>query len=469
MEENLYPSKKILIVDDEVHLLKSFELTLYDSGINNIHLCNDSRIVMDLLENEEFIIVMLDLSMPHKTGEELLAEINKEYPEILVTVITGNNDLESAVSCMKNGAFDYLVKPVESSRLVSTIKRAIEIKSLRDENSLLKTKIFKDELNNPDAFSEIITQNEKMRAMFHYMEAISKTTEPILITGETGAGKELIAKALHKLCNRKGKFITVNVAGLDDHMFTDTLFGHKKGAFTGAETARDGLIEKAHGGVLFLDEIGDLSQASQVKLLRLLQEHEYYPLGVDEPKFTDALIIVATNLDLFELKETGKFRKDLFYRLNVHHIQPLPLRKRIDDLPLLIEHFLNEAADSLQKAKPTIPGELITLLSTYHFPGNIRELKAMIFDAVSMHKSRILSTDSFKKAIEKGRSLIQNEIVENIPEQSLVNFSMHLPTLKQVQDLLIREALKRSNQNQSVAAQLLGITRQALSKRLKDK
>ncbi len=469
MDDQLYPRSPILMVDDEVFLLKSFELTLNDAGITNVATCNDSREAMAKIAEVDAYMVMLDLSMPHLGGEELLEKIKSENPNIPVVIITGNNEIESAVRCMKNGAFDYLVKPVEDSRLVSSITNAIRFREKTEEIESLKRKLLNKELEYPQAFTKIITQNEKMKSIFQYMEAIAKTSEPILITGETGVGKELIAQSLHNLSERKGKFVTTNVAGLDDQMFSDTLFGHKKGAFTGALSDRAGLIEKASGGTLFLDEIGDLQPVSQVKLLRLLQENEYYPLGADEPKYAETLIVVATNRNLFEMQQKGEFRKDLFYRLNVHRINPIPLRERLDDLPLLVDFFLEQSARTLGKSKPTAPQELVTLLSTYDFPGNIRELQAMIFDAVSTHKSKILSLDSFKNAISKNQNFFDTKSESSSKSsKGLVTFGDQLPTLKQVQNELIDEAMERAKGNQSIAARLLGVTRQALSRRLKN-
>ncbi len=462
-EEMIFPKNPILLVDDEEYLLQSFELTLNDNGINNIITVSDSRKVETVLDKNEITSVFLDLSMPHISGIQLLDKIKQNHPQIPVVIITGDNELETAVKCMKMGAFDYIVKPVEESKLVSTVKRAIELRDLRSENEKLKSSLISNELQNPEAFEEIITVNAKMRSIFQYMEAISNTTEPVLITGETGVGKELIAKAMHKLTGRKGQFVTTNVAGLDDQMFTDTLFGHKKGAFTDANQDRPGLIEKAKGGTLFLDEIGDLSLLSQVKLLRLLQEKEYYPLGSDEPKFSDALIIAATNKNLYTLQEEGKFRKDLYYRLNVHHINLIPLRERLDDLPVLVDYFMEQAAKLFGKKKPAYPPELIKLLSTYHFPGNIRELQAIIFNAVSVHKSGILPLRPFYESIERKQEDFDENEIKNLHK---VSFSEQLPTIKELTNELIKEAMKRAGNNQSIAAKMLGITRQALNKRL---
>lgn len=464
MNEIKNPENPILLVDDEINLLNSFELTLIESGLDNTILCSDSRNVMNILENNQVSLILLDLSMPYIRGEELLEEIIPNFPEVQVIVVTGDTELETAIKCMKLGAFDYVVKPVENNRLINVINKALEIQRLKVENSSLKTILTSDNLEKPEAFEEIVTQNSKMKSIFQYMEAISKTSEPILVTGETGVGKELIARAIHKVSGRQGHFVTTNIAGLDDQMFSDTLFGHKKGSFTNAIQDRPGQLERAKGGTIFLDEIGDLGIQAQVKLLRLLQEKEFYPLGSDVPRFTDALIVLATNKNLEEMVNEGTFRKDLYYRLNVHTINTIPLRERLDDLPFLVEHLLEKAAQNFGKKKPTVPNELITLLSTYYFPGNIRELQSMVFDAVGTHKSKIMSLNVFKKHINPNSNIHSITPPKNLDDKII--FGEKLPTLKEIQNTLVNEALKRTNNNQSIAAQLLGVTRQALNRRI---
>ncbi|UCE52351.1 MAG: sigma-54-dependent Fis family transcriptional regulator [Desulfobacterales bacterium] len=468
MTESTYPHFPVMLVDDEEQALKSFEIVLRSASINNFICCQDSRDVMSLLSERDTEVMLLDLRMPYISGEELLPMITSDYPEIPVIIVTGADDVETAVKCMKQGAFDYIVKPVEKSRLIGAARRAVEIRELQRENQLLKAHVLSDRLHKPEAFSEIVTVSASMRSIFQYVEAIAASPRPVLITGETGVGKELIAKAVHGLSNRKGGFIPVNVAGLDDNVFADTLFGHKKGAFTDAREARSGLVEKAAGGTLFLDEIGDLNTASQVKLLRLMQEGEFFPLGSDVAKRSDARIVVATNQELETLQLSGKFRKDLYYRLCDHHIHIPPLRDRREDLAVLLEHFLEKASKTLGRKKPTPPEELITLISTYHFPGNIRELESMIFDAVSSHKSGKLSMDIFKIHISQKHAIHETDSEKGSSEKrTLITFSEQLPTLKQAEQLLIDEAMKRSNSNQSIAALSLGISRQALNKRLK--
>jgi DNA-binding NtrC family response regulator len=467
MTESAYPNFPVMLIDDEEQALKSFEMALRSASMNNFISCHDSRDVMPLLHSRDIEVMLLDLRMPHITGEELLPRIIRDYPEVPVIIVTGANDVETAVKCMKQGAFDYIVKPAEKSRLVASTRRAVEIRELQRENQLLKTHVLSNKLNTPEAFSEIITISRGMQSIFQYVEAIAVSPRPVLITGETGVGKELIARSVHRLSNRKGTFVPVNVAGLDDNVFADTLFGHKKGAFTDAREARSGLVEQAAGGTLFLDEIGDLNTTSQVKLLRLLQEGEYFPLGSDLARRSDARIVVATNQDLDALQSSAKFRKDLYYRLCDHHIQIPPLRDRREDLPVLAEHFLEKASKTLKRKKPTPPEELVTLLSTYHFPGNIRELESMIFNAVSSHKSGKLSLEIFKAHISKKPSATEKDM-QKLPssESLMITFSEELPTLKQAEQLVIDEAMKRSNGNQSIAELSLGISRQALNKRL---
>jgi DNA-binding NtrC family response regulator len=462
-----YPTHPVLLVDDEKNILTAFEVTLKYSGISNIITCQDSREVMPLLESQPVEVILLDLIMPNISGEALLRQINEHFPGVPVIIITAVNNLETAVNCMKFGAVDYMVKPVERNRLVSGVQRIIQVEELKRENLTLKNRILADRLEQPQAFSDIVTGNDKMISIFKYMEAVAASEDPVLITGETGVGKELFARALHKLSSRKGKFVSVNVAGLDDNMFSDTLFGHHKGAFTDAHQVRKGLVEQAVGGTLFMDEIGELSPASQVKLLRLLQEKEYYPLGSDTPHNAQIRALFSTNQDLQELANSGQFRKDLYYRIHTHHIHIPPLRERLDDLPLLIDHFLNEVSAAMNKPKPMVSQEILTILANYDFPGNVRELRAMIVDAVSTTRTKDLSGAAFKKLA----SLVHPPGKTKSPASSkvLLDFSLfsQLPTLRQVEESLITEALKRSSGNINKSAQILGITRQTLSKRLK--
>jgi DNA-binding NtrC family response regulator len=467
----LYPQNPVLLVDDEPQFLLSAELTLSSNGINNLITLNDSREVMPFLSRNIVSLVILDINMPHISGLELLPQIVEKFPDIPVVIITALNDVENAVYCIKEGAFNYILKPVDNTRLVTTVRSGLDLRDIKNENVQLKKYLLKDELEHPGAFEHIITKSPSMRAIFKYIEAIARTPLPVLVTGETGVGKELIAKAIHTISARRGELVPVNVAGVDDTLFSDTLFGHKKGAFTSADTERKGLIEQSEKGTLFLDEIGDLSIESQVKLLRLLQDGKYYPLGSDMAKLSDARIICATHRDIDSMKDNNAFRKDLYYRLQAHHIHIPPLRERKNDLPMLIDHFLDKASKELNKKKPTPPKELYTLLSNYSFPGNIREMEGIIFDAVSMHKSGVMSLESIKeKVFVKENSKASNGGMEQVIVQNeRIIFNDQIPTLKETEDILINEALKRAKGNQTIAARLLGISRRALNNRLQRK
>jgi transcriptional regulator with PAS, ATPase and Fis domain len=354
--------------------------------------------------------------------------------------------------------------------VIHIVRDITERKRMEDEITSLKKHLLTGELENEAAFSAIITRSKKMRAIFQYIESVAQSHNPVLITGETGVGKELLARSVHQASGLNGHYAAVNIAGLDDNVFSDTLFGHRKGAYTGADKEREGLIVQAKGGTLLLDEIGDLSEISQVKLLRLLEDETYYPLGADIPEKSDARIVASSNRDIESLIEEGGFRKDLFYRLCTHHIHIPPLRERLEDIPLLLDHFLEEASKSLRKSKPSIPSELVIMLSNYNFPGNVRELKAMVDDAIARHKSGRLSLDSFKGFIKQsGLHMKSGPSRTSEDRSSLENIFGHFPALKEIDSFLISEALKRSDGNQGIAASLLGITRQALNQRLKKK
>lgn len=458
----------VLLVDDEEQILFSAAALLRRNSFRNVAAVSDSREVLPLLGRENVGVIVLDLFMPHLSGTDLLVDLCRDFPHIPVIVMTAAHDLETAVDCMKKGAFDYLLKPVENARFLSCVTKALEIFTLKNRMTLLEQHLFTGRLDHPEAFSSIIGASRKMLAVFTYCEVIAASRQPVLVTGETGTGKELIARAIHQLSGVSGRFVPVNVAGLDDTIFTDTLFGHRRGAFTGANEPRRGLIDSAADGTLFLDEIGDLAEVSQVKLLRLLQEEEYYPLGSDVPKKSTARIIAATNRDLREAVEGKTFRNDLYYRLCGHRVVLPPLRERREDIPLLVDHFLRKAAHSLGKRRPSPPPQLIPLLSAHAFPGNVRELEAMVFDAVARHSSGVLSLASFREAIAREGGAVSVPKPDTTgTDARLLRFSQRLPTLKEAENLLLQEAMKRSHGNQGIAASLLGITRSALNKRLR--
>lgn len=468
MNPSMFPCKPVLIVEDELETMKSYAIALRIEGIKNIVQCSDSRDVLSLLGEREIGVILMDLIMPHIRGEDLLPRINKEFPEIPVIILTGIDEVDKAVACMKQGALDYMVKPVEKSRLVSGVKRAIEIMELRDENKLLKEHMLSGVLQNSEAFLRIVTKNSRMFSIFQYVESIAKSNQPVLVTGETGVGKELMVHAVHATSGQEGPLVPVNVSGVDDSIFSDTLFGHVKGAFTGAGERRKGLVERASQGTLYLDEIGDLRMKSQVKLLRLLQEREYYPLGSDVSKAADVRVIVTTNRDLNSLQESGEFRKDLYYRLCTHQVHIPPLRERQADIPLLLNHFLEEAGRSLGKELPSVSEETIALLSRYPFPGNVRELKTMVHDAVSRNKTGTLSVNDFRSLDSLSRKRLPGNVsAADTPICLCPGEPGSLPTVEEATIYLIRKALRRFNNNQSMAAKALDISRQRLARHLK--
>jgi DNA-binding NtrC family response regulator len=462
------PNTSVLLVDDEPQYLQGAAFALRSAGIGPVITCQDSREAMAIIEKERPRAAVLDMMMPHLTGRELLAQIAERFPGMPAIMLTAVNDVDTAVDCMKAGAVDYLIKPIDKTRLVTTVRKALELSELTAENRALSSSLLSGKVQHPEWFDDIVTRHPVMLGAFQYIEAIGRTSLPVLITAETGCGKELAARSVHAASGRKGEFIAVNAAGLDDTLFSDTLFGHEKGAFTGADAKRPGLIAKAKSGTLFLDEIGDLRLESQVKLLRLLDEKVYYPVGSDIAITTDSRIIVATNRDLGAECEAGRFRKDLFYRLQSHQVVLPPLRDRREDIPLLADFFLEKAAEEIGIEPPTSPPELYVLLGTYHFPGNVRELRGMMFDAVSRHQGGVLSLDAFKAHIDRTTRPVGapgSAGIKDSPAGGVI-FTHQLPTLREIEQMLVDEALRRSQDNQSVASRMLGITRSALNKRI---
>ncbi len=468
------PRHPILLVDDEEQALQSYDLNLRYSGLTNTIRCSDPRKVPDILRGQDVSLVMLDLCMPQMKGEELLAFLKERHPQVPVIIVTGFNEVETAVRCMRAGSVDYLVKPVDRAHLLSAVRHALEVRQAAQDASGQDgpAQPAAPRTEQPDAFSRVITGNARMLELMRYVRAVAPSDEPVLITGETGVGKEMIARAIHDASGLSGKFVGVNVAGLDDAMFSDTLFGHKKGAFTGANLGRRGLVEEAAGGSLFLDEIGDLGRASQLKLLRLIQEREFYPLGSDQTKPMEARLIVATNQPLEEMIERGDFRSDLFFRLRTHYVAIPPLRERLDDLGALVAHFLEKASERLGRRKPALPREALDLLACHAYPGNIRELEAMIFNAVALCDGPSLPLEPLKAWLGSGAGAGGPELFPSVLEERPDTLSCDIPArdgasaLKLAQDRMIQEALERAGGNQSAAAKLLGISRQALNRRL---
>jgi len=456
-------SLPLVLVDDEPAVLRSLETLLLSHGHTRTEAFADPREALKFLRAEPARLVLLDLSLPHLSGLDLLALLHEERPGLPVIVITARQEIETAVECMRRGAADYLLKPVETERLLSAIRKVFDLEELRAENELLREAAVRPGLRRPEAFAALLHNSPRMHAVFRMAEAVAPSSQPVLITGETGTGKELLARAIHAASGRPGRFVAVNAAGLDDTLFSDTLFGHVRGAFTGAERDRTGLAEEAAGGTLFLDEIGDLSAASQVKLLRFLQEREILPLGADRPRPCDARLVAATHRDLAALQADGRFRRDLFYRLRAHPLHLPPLRERPEDLAALVPALLAQAASDLGKPPPEVPPQLFPLLAAYPFPGNVRELRALLADALSRHERGPLPLAAFREAVRPSEPASPPPPAEGGVFAALPS----LPPLKSIREQLVAEALRRAGGNQSLAASLLGVTRQAIGKYVK--
>ncbi|MFW5843160.1 MAG: sigma-54-dependent transcriptional regulator [Spirochaetota bacterium] len=449
----------ILIVDDDPVVAELSEAILEGADLGTTMLCTDSRDVIKILKENDIAVVLLDLYMPHKTGQELLPDIVEVAPTTLPIMLTLENSVDVAVECMRLGAFDYMTKPVDENRLSTSVSQALKFRELQKNVQILSGAEDEVALRNPEAFRGIVTASPRMLRVFHYIENAAPTPYAFLITGESGTGKELIARALHHVSGRRGKFVAVNVAGLDDTMFSDTLFGHIAGAYTGALKARAGLIEEAAEGTLFLDEIGELDLPAQVKLLRLLQEGEYYPLGADQPRLSNARVVAATNADLHEKQQDGSFRKDLYYRLLTHHVSLPPLRERREDIPLLVERILGSLAGAETAPPPKVSAGALKMLSTYRFPGNVRELQALLLDAASRSGTGVIPDDYIAEYIA-----LQTGNREETEEEPGIYYTGAFPTLGQVEEHFIREALSLSEGNQSAAARLLGVSQSKLSR-----
>lgn len=436
---------KLLLIDDEQEWLRSLRLTLSQAKVteyNNIFTAENGEQAFNILQKEKIDLILLDLIMGCETGEEILQKIKKSKPSAKVVIMTGISSIQSAINCINMGASDYLIKTVQIEELVSSISKMIN-KILTKGN---------DEVELNEDFKEFVTVSPKMAAVFAHLKNVAQSPEPILITGESGVGKGVIAKAFAQFSRPDKPFIPLNVSGFDSQMFADALFGHVKGAFTNADMKRNGMIRQAGDGVLFLDEIGDLSPESQVKLLYLTQTKEYQPLGSDETIKSGARFIFATNQDI---EKSDKFRKDLYYRIATHNVRIPPLRERPEDIPILAEYFMKEALKSLGKREEPIQDNIIQLMRSYDFPGNARELRAIIYDVVAKAGNEMPSTADFIQYFKQVEG-------ENIKEKNA-----YIPKLDEAIENLINKAIKAADGNQTKAASIIGISQSAMNRRLK--
>ena len=433
----------VLVVDDDAGLLFSIKAALVSVGMPEPALLSDSLRVMDLLRKRHFTVVLLDLMMPNKGGLEVLKEIKKEFPDIACVIVTAVDDVSSTVEAMRFGAYDYLVKPLNTEQLFIVINRSLERYNLRYGLSLFERKQLFSDLKNREAFKDIVAEDESMALVFHQVEAVASTDYSVVITGESGTGKEMIASVIHKLSNRsKAPFIAVNMAAFTKTLFEDEFFGHAKGAYTDAVVEKKGFFEQADRGTLFLDEVAELDCSLQVKLLRVIEERELYRLGSTEIRKIDVRILSATNRNINDEIKKGNFRADLFYRLNMYNIKIPPLRERKKDILPLAAFFLELYSKKNNKHIDSIAPDLEDYLLEYPFPGNIRELENIIASSVLLEKGMSLKLCS-------AHSLVGAGIVGKQEEK--------LPTLEEVEKKYIKKVLKMTRGSRGKAAKILGI------------
>jgi DNA-binding NtrC family response regulator len=466
MDQGLFPGLPLLIVDDEQDFLKSLRFVLKTNEINNVECCQDSREVMSHLKKKKFSVILLDLLMPlYISGEELLPEIVERYPEIPVIIITAHADIEKARDCMKNGALNYLLKPFETKDLLRKINDALYLKGFNKEIILLKKELFSGSLPKPTSFPDITSRSKKMQSIFQMIGLIAVTSNPILIQGEAGVGKKFVAREIHKQSRRKGKFIEFNTAGVNDNSFDDILPGHKKEPLEKGGKAAKGLFEEARDGTLFFNEIAKLPIKSQAKLCHLIKEWGYCPPGSDKPVSTNVRIIAATKKNLTAMIKTNDFRPELYSLLKANDINIPPLREHREDIPLLLDYFVKQAAEESGIKKPHVSEEIYTLLEQYNFPGNIGELENMVYEAVRRHKSGNLTSDVFEEKI-KNRPLFSYTGIE-IPADKKVIFEKNLPTFAEMEAIYIDEVINRSGGDRRKAARLAGLSKKKFTYRLK--
>jgi len=441
---------KILVIDDDQAILNYLGVFLTQSGKYEVDCLNESKRVMDVLAEFKPEMILLDMDMPDVTGLDILNMLAEKADAPEVLILSGVEDIELAVKAIKLGAYDYLTKPVDRDKLLISLDRMIE-------RRMLKMRVRELSVSNEsgvaeEPFSKIITCSSQMQKILNYVEKIAPTDNPVLIWGESGTGKELIARAMHKLSKRRDKpFVAVNASVFASELFASEFFGHAKGAFTGAVSDKTGILEKSDKGTLFLDEIGDLSLSIQVKLLRVLQEGEFFPVGSTKSVRVDVRLITATNKDLQEEIQRGNFRKDLFYRLNVSSIYLPPLRKREGDIPLLAQYFLDKYAQVHKKKLNSISEDVLGLLRRYHYPGNVRELENIINSAVLLESGKELTR----------RSLPQYFLEATLKSKYTTSDSRY-KSMAEMEKEHIERVLKHTGGNRTTAAKILGLSRGSL-------
>ena len=453
---------KILIVDDDLSISRSYQKYLTSEGYT-VFTANDGREGYISIEKEHPDLILLDINMPVKTGLELLEDLNRTFDKKdipLIIMLTAYGDLDSAVRAINSGAYEFLSKPVPLEKLRSTVERALETLTLKE-----RVAHFIEPDSTPFKDS-IIGRHSLMVDIYKTIGSLKGNKATILITGESGTGKEMVARAIHENTVPDEPFIAINCAAVPENLIESELMGYVKGAFTGAATNREGKLEAVKGGTLVLDEISEMPYDFQTKLLRVIQEKEFYPIGGTEKKHFNGRIVALTNKNLKELVEKGKFREDLFYRLNVITISVPPLRDHLSDLEMLILHFIKKANFVMNTSIKSITKEAVDCLNSYSWPGNIRELENTILRASIKAKDKILTKDSFAFLIPEQKEQAEPAVKQS--ENGGWIFSDNLMTLKELEKSYIEFVLGKTGWHKGKTAELLGITRPTLDKKIEE-
>ncbi|HEX9112240.1 MAG TPA: sigma-54 dependent transcriptional regulator [Terriglobales bacterium] len=440
----------ILIVEDEAKMRRLLELNLGDDGFTTFS-AEDAETGLKLLRENPIDLILTDLKLPGMNGLEFLQTIKRQNAALPVVVMTAFGSVETAVEAMKAGASDYVLKPFSLTEMRMVIRKELDVRNLREENRSLR-----EALGKRYAHPNVVARSPKMQEVLATVERVAPTNSTVLLGGESGVGKDLIARAIHEKSRRaSGPFLKINSTAIPENLLESELFGFEKGAFTGAVASKPGKFELADKGTLFLDEIGDVPPATQVKLLRVLQEREFERLGGTRTVKVDVRLIAATNKDLRQALEQGTFREDLYYRLNVVPIDIAPLRERREDIPDLVNLFISRFTGESGKPVEGITPEAMRILVNYHWPGNVRELQNIIERACALAKENVLEPSDIHLDVRPAKAA-------NGPGGFLPDGM----TLEQWEDEMVQEALRRANGNKSQAARLLGLSRNALRYRL---
>jgi DNA-binding NtrC family response regulator len=442
----------ILVIDDEKNIREGLGAALELDGYT-VRLAEDGQVGLEILADSDVDLVITDLRMPRVSGEEVLTRVTTERPGIPVIVLTGHGTIDSAVTAMRNGAYDFLTKPPNLDRLSLLVKRALQRREL-----ILQSEHMQDQLRGAQTFESIIGTSAEMRHVFDMVRRAADSRVSVLITGESGVGKELIADALHNLSSRRNKpLIKVHCAALSENLLESELFGHEKGAFTGASSRRRGRFELAGGGTIFLDEIGEIDQAVQIKILRVLQDKRFERVGGEETLEVDVRVVAATNKNLSQEIKAGRFREDLYYRLNVVQIHIPPLRERKDDIPLMVNSFLTEFAGENKKNITGIDSRTRSVMYNYDWPGNVRQLRNCIESAVVMCAGNLITAEDLPPGIAKDTDSRDNIDAVSVP--------LGIP-LEEAEKLIIMKNLSAEKDNKTKTAEVLKIGRKTLHRKL---